>query len=125
MGIPDKPELRISTIINVAHYKTGLFPSKTTAERNESGFTSGLATGTVVWDSTLGQLIVWDGTNWHLNVFSDQNNITTIPGALNTKGYASGNEPSNGIAAGSIIYDTTNNKLKIYNGSAWETITSA
>lgn len=30
-----------------------------------------------------------------------------------------------GVAEGSVIYDTTLNKLCLYNGSAWETVTSA
>lgn len=37
--------------------------------------------------------------------------------------FASGAEPT--AVAGQIIYDSTNNKLKFYNGTAWETITSA
>lgn len=38
-------------------------------------------------------------------------------------GFASGAEPT--AVAGQIIYDSTTNKLKFYNGSSWETITSA
>jgi len=37
--------------------------------------------------------------------------------------YASGSEPT-GVTGG-LIYDSTNNKLKFYNGSSWETVTSS
>ena len=30
-----------------------------------------------------------------------------------------------GVEEGTIVYDTTLNKLKFYNGSAWQTVTSA
>jgi len=30
-----------------------------------------------------------------------------------------------GVAEGTLMYDTTLNKLKFYTGSAWETVTSA
>jgi hypothetical protein len=30
-----------------------------------------------------------------------------------------------GMEEGTIVYDTTLNKLKFYNGSAWQTVTSA
>lgn len=37
--------------------------------------------------------------------------------------YATASEPT--AVAGAIIYDSTTNKLKFYNGTAWETITSS
>jgi hypothetical protein len=38
-------------------------------------------------------------------------------------GYATGSEPT--AVEGQIIFDSTTKKLKLYNGTAWETITSS
>lgn len=39
--------------------------------------------------------------------------------------YATSSEPSTEVVAGTMIYDSTLNKLKFYNGTAWETVTSS
>ena len=49
--------------------------------------------------------------------------LSGISAAFEMPSYATGSEPT--VTAGSVIYDSTLNKLKMYNGATWETITSS
>lgn len=62
-------------------------------------------TGTMVFDSTLGVLMLWNGSAW---VVSPASSVTTAQ-----KGTLSG------VPTGSIVYDSTLGYFQVYNGSAW------
>lgn len=62
-------------------------------------------TGTMVFDSTLGVLMLWNGSAW---VVSQASSLSTAQ-----KGTLSG------VPTGSIVYDSSLGYFQVYNGSAW------
>jgi len=55
---------------------------------------------------------------------NDQNNVA-IDNALNLKSYTTAQRDALTSATGDMIYNTTDSKIQVYNGSAWDNLGSA
>jgi len=88
--------------------KTGV-ESYTTAQKTAL---AGVATGTVVYDSTLGVFQSYTGSAWV--------NLQGTPPALTTAQKTA----LTGVATGTMVYDSTLNRFETYNGTAWTLTTT-
>jgi len=89
--------------------KTGV-ESYTTAQKTAL---TGVATGTVVYDSTLARFETYNGTAWIL---------TTVPPSLTTTQKTALSSSPYAVTTGTILYDSTLGLLQMFTGSAWSNI---
>jgi hypothetical protein len=79
-----------------------LLPRMTTAQRTASAFTSALSTvdsGLMVFDTDEMRVYTWEGTQW-----SDESISATITTATGSAGYFESANPTNGVAAVTVIH---------------------
>tara|TARA_Y100000004_G_scaffold82758_1_gene92778 strand:+ start:8187 stop:8966 length:780 start_codon:yes stop_codon:yes gene_type:complete len=73
--------------------------------------------GALYFDTTGSTIRLFDGTGWPKVVLETTDGVIQLP--------TSSSDPSSNLAAGQIYYNTSINKLKFYNGSAFETVSSS
>jgi len=103
----DSYQLYISAIGNQAYFQNYAIGGGSYGPMNFYGSTISFLTGT----PTLASAMTFN---------ADQ--TVTASSAFYPGQFATGSEPT--VSNGAIIYDTTLNKLKVWTGAAWETITS-
>ncbi len=123
------------------------------SDPNQDNDGNALLDGAIYFDTTLNLMKVYDqsggqwvqlaltGTNQtNVNTVAGQisptNNISTVASAINAGSFASAttfasqyrvgsSNPTSSLDAGDLFFNTTDNELKVYNGSSWVAATSA
>jgi hypothetical protein len=87
----------------------------------------GVPGGALVFNSTNTRLEVGIGTTTFCGIATLSNNHTGFSAFVPPKMTTTNRNTMTtaGLEAGGVIYNTTTNKLQVYNGSSWETITSS
>ena len=102
-------------------------PSNLGYQQSIESTPDGVPSGALVYNSTNTRLEVGIGTTTFCGIATLSNNHTGysafVPPRMTT---TNRNTMTNaGLEAGAVIYNTTTNKLQVYNGSSWETISSS
>jgi hypothetical protein len=125
-GDPTVSTFVVQTVPAPLETASALIPAGTTGERQTS---PAPVDGAMRFNTTTGQLEVYDSPNWEgipsssVGTFVGQ----TIPPAGKTASAIippgpTGQEESVGVVGGYMRYNTTNNLLEFYNGTTWELV---